>query len=218
MEDINKNIEDFKKQYSDEFFDSLMAYEKIILIGEENFGYITAKEITQNNISREYIRILEKKGAIEKVDRGIYILKGTIPDDFYIFQLRYPKTIFSHFTALYFYDLTEEFPYIFDVTCDRAYNVKSIKGNNIFYVDKKMLELGKIKIKTKYGNMVNTYDLERTICDIIRCNNRMDEEQVIKTLRKIFSNKKVDMHKLSDYSKKLNCHDKVIEVVRYYDE
>ncbi len=218
MNDVNNNIESFKRAYSDEYFDSLMTYEKIILIGKENNGYITSKDVTKNNISRQYIKLLENKGAIEKVDRGIYVLKGVAPDDFFVFQLRYPKTIFSHFSALYLYNLTEEFPYKFDITCSNSYNVKGIKDNNVFYVNKDVLDLGKIEIKTKYKNKVNVYDIERTICDIIRCDNRMDEEQLIKTLKSVFSSKIVNMHKLSQYSKKLNCHDKVMKIVRYYDE
>ncbi len=218
MNDVNNNIESFKRAYSDGHFDSLMTYEKIILIGKENNGYITSKDVTKNNISRQYIKLLENKGAIEKVDRGIYVLKGVAPDDFFVFQLRYPKTIFSHFSALYLYNLTEEFPYKFDITCNNSYNVKGIKDNNVFYVNKDVLDLGKIEIKTKYKNKVNVYDIERTICDIIRCDNRMDEEQLIKTLKSVFSSKIVNMHKLSQYSKKLNCHDKVMKIVRYYDE
>lgn len=219
---MNKNVEEsielFKERYSEEYFDTLMAYEKIIIIGKKNNGYITTKEVSKNNISREYIRILEEKGAIEKVDRGIYILKNVIPDDFYIFQLKYPKTIFSHFTALYFHNMTEEFPYKYDITCSRNYNVKAIKHNNIFYIDKELLDLGKIQIKTKYGNIINTYNLERTICDIVRCKNRLDEEQFLKSLRNmiVHGKIKIDIHKLSDYSKKLKCHNKLMEMMRYY--
>ena len=70
MNNVNNNIESFKRAYSDEYFDSLMTYEKIILIGKENNGYITSKDVTKNNISRQYIKLLGNKGAIEKVDRG----------------------------------------------------------------------------------------------------------------------------------------------------
>ena len=116
--------------------------------------------------------------------------------------------------------MTEEFPYKFDITCSKKYNVTNIKENNIFYVDKDLLNLGKIEIKTNSGNIINTYNLERTICDIIRNDNRLDEEQILKSLRKIFFNQniKIDMHKLSEYSKKLKCHNKIMKVVKYYDE
>ena len=63
------------------------------------------------------------------------------------------------------------------------------------------------------------YDIERTICDIIRNDNRMDGEQLIKSLVNMIMYKKIkiDMHKLSEYSKKLKCYDKVMKVVSYYD-
>ncbi len=214
---VYETIEKIKQKNSNEYFESLMAYEKIIIIGQNNNGYITSKQVSAHNISREYIRLLEKKGAIQKVERGIYILKEVIPDDFYIFQLKYPKTIFSHSTALYFHGLTEELPYRYDITCPRNYNVKSIKNNNLYYVDNNFINLGKIKIQTKYGNQVNIYDIERTICDIIRNENRMDEEQKNKTIRKLVDQNKIDMHKLTDYSKKLKCHEKVMKEMRYYD-
>lgn len=217
--EVNNLINKFGEEYSNDYFETLMAYQKIIIIGQNNNGYITSKEVSENSINRQYISMLGKKGAIEKVTRGIYVLKGVVLDDFYIFQLKYPKTIFSHNTALYFYNLTEEFPYKFDITCSRSYNVKSIKDNNIFYVDKDLIELGKIKIETKYGNVINIYDIERTICDIIRNDNRMDGEQLIKSLVDMIMHKKIkiDMHKLSEYSKKLKCYDKVMKVVSYYD-
>lgn len=109
---------------------------------------------------------------------------------------------------------------MFDITCSRSYNVKSIKNNNIFYVDKELIDLGKIQLKTKYGNIVNVYDKERTICDIIRCDNRMDNEQSLKTLRNTIVHGKfeVDIHKLIEYSKKLKCHDKLMKILGYYYE
>lgn len=215
--DVDYVISAFRENFSDEYFNSVVSFEKIIILGKENNGYITTKEVTKQHINREYIRLLTKNGVLERVERGIYILRGTIPDDFYIFQLRYPKTIFSHTTALYFHNLTEIFPSKFDITCSRSYNVKNIKDNNLFYVDNKFLDLGRIKIKTKFGNVVYTYDIERTICDLIRCNSRMDEENFIKSIKRIVESGMVDMNKLSLYSKKLKCHDKVIKVVRYYD-
>ena len=38
---VNEAIINFQEKYTNEFFNSLMAYEKIILIGKSNNGYIT---------------------------------------------------------------------------------------------------------------------------------------------------------------------------------
>ena len=55
---VNEAIINFQEEYTNEFFNSLMAYEKIILIGKSNNGYITSKEVTKKNIILEYIRLL----------------------------------------------------------------------------------------------------------------------------------------------------------------
>ena len=44
-------------------------------------------------------------------------------DEYYIFQLKYPKTIFSYNTALYFYEMTERTPIKMDVSISKNYNI-----------------------------------------------------------------------------------------------
>lgn len=212
----NKHFNEFINKLGDKHYRAMVNYMKIILIGEENNGYIRTRDVTDKNISREYLSRLAKEGVIERVERGIYILKDVIPDELYIFQLRYNKTIFSHQTALYFHQKTELFPTRFDITCSREYNASKIKEHNVFYVDKELLDLGMIEIKTNFGNTVKTYDLERTVCDIIRNDNRVNEEQLFKTLRNIINHASVDINKVSLYAKKLKCYDKVMKFLRGY--
>ena len=44
------------------------------------------------------------------------------------------------------------------------------------YVDKKYFYLGLTEVETAYGNKVRVYDKERTICDLIKHRNDIDEE------------------------------------------
>jgi hypothetical protein len=82
--------------------------------------------------------------------------------------------------------------------------------------DKVIFDLGKMKIKTEYGNYVYAYDVERCICDIIRSINREDLEQVKKVLRN-YANK-LDFLKLKEYAEKMNIIDKVNDYVGRYLE
>lgn len=41
-----------------------------------------------------------------------------------------------------------------------------------------------IYAKTTFGNQVRCYNAERSICDMLRSRNRMDEETVISSLKK----------------------------------
>lgn len=211
---VNNYINEIKTEFNNNF-DNLT---KIRMLINKNNGYITTKEIDQNKIGRDYLKKLVSMGEIEKVSRGIYVDSNMIEDSFYTFYLRHPKAVFSHFTALYFHDMTEIIPNMFDITCANNFYASDFDNYNVFYVKEELVDLGAIMVDDKQGFKVRCYDLERCICDIIRCDNRMDEEQVIKSLKLIFSKGNISMHKLTEYSKKLNCHEKVMNIVRYYDE
>ena len=43
-------------------------------------------------------------------------------DEYYLFQLKYPKIVFSYNTALYFYEMTERTPIKMDVSISTDYN------------------------------------------------------------------------------------------------
>ena len=67
----------------------------ILEIIKKNGGVMTSKQLTDKGIARIYLSKMCKEGLIEKVDRGIYATKDYIYDEYYIFQLKYSKTIYS---------------------------------------------------------------------------------------------------------------------------
>ena len=46
----------------------------------------------------------------------------------------------------------------------------------MYYIKPKLFELGKTMLQTPAGNPVPCYDLERTICDVIRSRNKIGTE------------------------------------------
>lgn len=78
---------------------------------------------------------MENNNDIEKVSKGIYLSLSAFEDSHYSFQQKYKKAIFSHMNALYFYGMTEEFPYNYTVTVPQNYHVDTVnKKCNVFYV------------------------------------------------------------------------------------
>ena len=169
-----------------------------------NNGMLSTRMIEPLNISRQYLSIMENNNDIEKVSRGIYLSPSAFEDSYFSFQQKYKKAIFSHMNALYFYGMTEEFPYNYTVTVPQSYHVDTVNEKcNVFYVSDDIYELGIVEIETPSGNKVRAYDKERCICDIIRSKGRMDLEQVKKTIKQYMQCKDKDMVKLSEYSKKM---------------
>lgn len=184
-----------------------------------NNGMISTRMIEPLNISRQYLSIMQNNNDIEKVSRGIYLSPSAFEDSYFSFQQKYKKAIFSHMNALYFYGMTEEFPYNYTVTVPQSYHVDTVNEKcNVFYVSDDVYELGIVEIETPNGNKVRAYDKERCICDIIRSKGRMDSEQIKKTIKQYMQSRDKDMAKLSEYSKNMGINKKVMEMVGEFYE
>lgn len=181
---------------------------------EINNGYITAKELENFDISRNYLSIMTKKNMIEKVAKGIYIDATKIEDVYYVLSVSTPKIIYSHITALYFHNLSiKATDSSFDITVTKKYNNPKLKKHNVFYVDDKLYDIGITEAKTPQGNKVRVYDVERCICDIIRSKKRMDIEHVKYAVKEYLKRKDNDLIKLSKYADMFGIKEEVMDFV-----
>ena len=166
-----------------------------------------------------YLSIMQEKGLIEKVASGIYIDTNKIEDNYYVFSLSMPNTIYSHMTALYFHGLSIKAPNDkYDITVKKTYNSKHLKNHEVFYVSDDIYELGLTEVKTPIGNNVRVYDIERCICDIIRSKNRMDSEHVKYSIRAYLKRKDKDLVKLSNYAKEMGIKKEVMNYIEVFYE
>ena len=190
-------------------FEKMTNFERIEELMKLNNGYILSKDVTALGIHRMYIKIMEERKLIVKVGTGVYIKKGKETDPFFVFSCITPNATLSHRTALYLHgyiDLKDKY----DVTVIKAYHNKKIDKYNTFYVNKKIYNLGRIKLKDKYGNKIETYDLERCICDMIRSRKRIDINEIKYVIKKYINSKNKDLNKIGIYAKKMNIKDEVM--------
>ena len=179
-----------------------------------NNGMLSTRMIEPLNISRQYLSVMERNNDIERISRGIYLAPSAFEDSYFLFQQKYKKAIFSHMNALYFYGMTEEFPYNFTVTVPQRYHVNTVNDKcDVFYVSDDIYEIGIIEVETPGGNKVRAYDIERCICDIIRSKNRMDFEQVKFSIREYIKRKDKDLIKLSRYAGILGIREEVMDFI-----
>ena len=183
---------------------------KILKIMKKNNEIITPAQLEEKGISRVYLSRMEEEGIIERIDRGIYVTKDFKYDEYYLFQLKYPKAIFSYNTALYFYEMTERTPIKMDVTVYREYNPHRFKDVvNVYKVSKELYNLGITEKKSPQGMKVKTYNLERTVCDIIKDKDSLDIETRNKAIKKCIKSKEFSARTMFEYAKKMNIYDKV---------
>lgn len=192
-----------------------MDYEKKIeKYLEQSGGIITTSYCKEKKIPTVYLSRLLKDGKLIRVKKGIYITKDGDYDEYYFFQHQYKKAIFSYETALYLLGQTDKIPWNIDVTVYNGYkfNEKS-NGVNIHYVKKSIYDLGVIQKSTMFGNKVNIYSYERTLCDFIAHKEEMDIEVYVKLIRSYSSYKERDIHSLYDIAMKMGIENKVREVM-----
>lgn len=155
-------------------------------------------------------------GMLERISTGYYTLHNMINDDYYKIISKSKNAIFSYTTALFLHDLSDRTPLYFDITVPRGYGgqLQEIKTVSLHYVDKSVLNLGMKIIKSPFGMDIKCYDVERTICDIIKDKKNMDKEIYSKALKWYAERKDKDLLKLAKYSKKLNIEKEVVEIMQ----
>ena len=194
---------------------STVNQDKMREIIKQNNGIITAKEVSDNKIDSWYLTNLVKKGELERVVRGVYFDPNFDNyDELYFFQLQNKACIYSYQTALYLHRLTDRLPFVNEVTVKQGYNAWRIKDSVIVHqVKKEWYELGKAEIKTDMGNIVCAYDMERTICDLVRDRTNQDPEIFSKAWNLYIKKDSKDIWKLRRYAKDFGIAKKIEEIL-----
>ncbi len=174
------------------------------------------KGFLDNGHSYDEIMQLIKENILTQCDRGTYALSdSTFPyDDLALLQNHYPMGIYSNETALYLHGYSERAPLYYVETFPKGYNAPSLKDKPVKI--KRSIEdiysLGQESVKTPYGNTVITYDIERTLCDILRDKNT--DRQIIKEAYfHYMSDENRDIDKLLYYASRLHVSSKVRQYI-----
>ena len=132
---------------------------------KQNGGIVTTAQANEVGVSNERLRLLVHSGDLERVTTGIYVLPDEFTDKMFIVQLRRPKIIYSHETALFLHELTDRDPINYMVTVPTGYNSTRLRedGFTVFTIKRELHEIGTTKRTTMFGNSVKAYDMERTI-------------------------------------------------------
>ena len=154
----------------------MRMYEQIGKLIKENNGIIRTSEVVKTGISKPTFYEYVKEMKMEQMAQGIYVAEDAWVDSMYLLHLQYGQAIFSHETALYLHDLSDREPLKYSVTVKSGYNASRLKQSEIkvYMVKKDLHELGKTRLQTPFGNMVTVYDMERTICDIVRSRSKIE--------------------------------------------
>lgn len=190
--------------------------EKLNKLIKKQHGTVLSSDMDLYEIPRTYLQMMVAEGKLERVDRGIYVSTDAIGDELFAMQSKYPKLIYSHETALYLHDLSDRTPFENSVTVPSGYKVVTSVSNRfkIYYIKKELHDLGVITMSSSHGNLIKVYDIERTICDLVRSRSRIDVQIFNDALKRFVKMTAADYSILLDYARKM----KIESVLNRYME
>lgn len=185
--------------------------DQIIQLARENNGVITTSALSEKGILRGNLKKLVDTGRLEKTARGVYILPEIWEDEFVNLQARFKKGIFSNETALFLWDLTDRTPNRYDMTFPDNYNVTNAKNEGISCsrVKREWYKEGEVQKKSPGGNKVIAYNMERTLCDILRKRSGIDTGVITESFKRYTARKDKNIPLLSEYAKIFRVEEKV---------
>ena len=190
--------------------DNDAAIQRILKI---NNGIVTTTQVTEAGIPRRCLRALVDSGSLYRAARGIYVLPEVWEDEMFFMQYRFAKGIFSHETALYLHGLTDRTPIRYTMSFPFGYNAGNAKNQGIVakLSTKETYKLGIITISSPAGNPIRVYDIERTLCDIIKTRHRADIQVINQAMKTYAGSKEKNISKLMDYANQLQVKSKVMK-------
>lgn len=180
----------------------MTAYERLDLLFGQNNGILKTAQVLENGITKSAFYAYAKQRGAERVAHGIYVLPDAWTDAMYLLHLRCAQAIFSHESALFFYDLTDREPSHYSITVKTGYNPAGLQadGIKVYTIKKELHDMGIITMNTPFGNPVPVYDMERTICDLIRSRSGIEMQTFQDALKQYAKRKDKDLRKLMHYA------------------
>ena len=194
-----------------------MNYDTLLKeLSKQRNNIITTAAAEAVGISRAMLSKLCKEGKIQRIAKGQYMLVDEMPDELLSISLRTERLVFSHETALFLHGISDRTPFVHSITApaNRVPSPSLREKCKVYYIKPELFELGRTKLTTPFGNQVSCYDLERTICDIIRSRNKIGTETFLAALKQYAASPKKDLNRLNFYAKKMS----LTNVVRQYLE
>lgn len=177
-------------------------FEQLDELLAEHDGMLQTSQVIAEGIVKPIFYEYVKEKKLEQIAHGIYVSDDAWVDGMFLLHLRCRQAVFSHESALFFHDLTDREPSPYAVTVRRGYSTTHLKedGLSVYTIKPELYDVGLTTGQTPFGHMVPIYDMERTICDLLRSRSSM-EMQTFQTALKAYARRKdKNLRKLMQYA------------------
>lgn len=175
-------------------------------------GVLKTSELNDLGFSSRQIKKLMEEGLITKIKYGFYELTDYIPREEVIIARLFPESVIFLESALFYYEYTDRIPSFWQIAVNKnsnkfQYNIDYplIKP---YYLEPKFIEIGVDTIEIE-GVEVRLYDRDRTICDVLRYETKLEKEVFTNAIKNYVKGPKKNVRNLFEYAEIFNIKNKV---------
>ncbi|AWW28119.1 MULTISPECIES: type IV toxin-antitoxin system AbiEi family antitoxin domain-containing protein [unclassified Acetobacterium] len=180
----------------------MKRYEQLDKLIVDHDGIVQTSQVVAEGISKPVFYDYVKAKKLEQVAHGVYASADAWTDSLYLIHIRSKQAIFSHETALFLHDLTVRELAPYSITVKTGYNPTRLKedGIQVYTVKPELHPVGCTSAQTPFGHTVPVYDMERTICDLIRSRKGIEIQIFQDAIKQYVGRKDKNLRTLMQYA------------------
>lgn len=175
-------------------------------------GILKTSELNDLGFSSRQINKLMKEGIISRIKHGFYELTDYIPREEVIIARLFPEAVIFLESALFYYEYTDRVHSAWQIAVDK--NSQKTKYDidypliKPFYLKPKFIDIG-IDIIQIDGVEVRIYDRDRTICDTLRYEKKLEKEVFNNAIQRYVKDPRKNIRRLIEYAEIFNIRNKM---------
>ena len=166
-------------------------------------GILTPKEIDEEG-RYYFVRKAMDAGNVVRLKNGVYATEDGLANTMVDVERIVPGGVLCLYSAWEHYGLTTQVPGSIYVAVEkhRKVVVPEFPPITLCYWEQKYYEMGVVEADVA-GHKLRIYDIERSVCDVVRFRNKVGIDVMTEVLRAYLSRKDRNIAKLTDYAGKM---------------
>jgi predicted transcriptional regulator of viral defense system len=180
----------------------MTQYERLDQLFTQHNGIVKTSQALEAGVPKPTLYAYVRECGMEQAGHGIFVSPDSWTDGMYLLHLRCDQAVFSHETALFFHDLTDREPTQYSITVKTGYNPSYLKadGIQVYTIKKELHDVGVTTVQTTFGHPVPVYNMERTICDLIRSRSSVEAQTLQDALKQYAQRRDKNLRLLMQYA------------------
>ncbi|NLJ95759.1 MAG: hypothetical protein GX321_01285 [Clostridiales bacterium] len=178
----------------------------------KNGGVLKTSELKDIGISSRQINKLMEEGMISRIKKGFYESTEDPPKEEVIIARLFPKAVFFLESTFMYYGYTDRIPLAWQIAVDKHSKITQYDIDypiiETYYLEPKYINIG-VDIIQVDGVDIRIYDRDRTICDALRYEKKLEREVFINAIKYYLKDPKKNARRLFEYAVEFNITNKV---------